>query len=121
MSEPSSPINSLTLALRIDAQCDAFEAALLAGSPVKIEHILEGLAVEERAALEPELAALEIYHRLQRGEKPTAAEYQLRFSQLPLEFLERALAQRGSPLRSRVSDASLRSSQRIGPEATLPY
>ncbi len=77
-SNPRLPLDMLR---RIDALCLRFERALQIGSSAIVEDYLAELAGDDlaRAALLRELLALELEYRLQRGERPEAAEYRLRY------------------------------------------
>jgi tetratricopeptide (TPR) repeat protein len=77
---------------RLDQVCDRFERAWKEGSSPRIEDYLVQVAEAERAELLRELLSVEIYHRLQRGEKPAADEYLTRFPQLDRAALEAELA-----------------------------
>src|SRR5262249_38764750 len=72
-----------------------FELAWQAASPVgtlpRIEDQLGGLAEVDRRALLPELVALEVAYRRQRGEHPRAEELRARFPELSPDWLEREL------------------------------
>jgi hypothetical protein len=67
-------------AVRIDGVCDRFEQQWLTGAAPRIEEFLPLVEAADRTALLRELVAVELYHRGQRGERPTAEEYRLRFS-----------------------------------------
>ncbi len=76
---------SLVAARLIDARCDEFESALAAGQSPTIESFLTGLPPENRQTLLVELLGLEIDFRVARGERPEAADYAMRFPELPAE------------------------------------
>ncbi len=76
---------SLAIARLIDARCDEFEQALAAGQSPTIESFLTGLPPENRQTLLVELLGLEIDFRVARGERPEAADYAMRFPELPAE------------------------------------
>src|SRR5262245_23530894 len=66
---------------RMDDLCDRFEDALRRGERPSLDDWLrEARSLAEMAL--PELAAVELEHRLQRGEPATAAEYFSRYSVL---------------------------------------
>jgi tetratricopeptide (TPR) repeat protein/tRNA A-37 threonylcarbamoyl transferase component Bud32 len=64
---------------RVDAACDAFEAAWRAGRAPRIEDYLAAAAEPDRPALLGELVALERELRRRRGERPEVDEYLGRF------------------------------------------
>jgi serine/threonine-protein kinase len=67
------------LARRLNPVCDRFEDAWLAGGRPRLEDFLAEAAPDERAALLGELLGLEIDYRVERGERPRAEEYHVRF------------------------------------------
>ena len=70
---------SLSALRRMVATCDAFEEHWRRGEGPWIEDFLSGAAESERPALLRELVAIERELRRARGERPTAAEYRVRF------------------------------------------
>ena len=76
------PSPSLLLSARIDQVCDRFEAAWAKGLRPSIEDHLGDQPEAMRSALLRELLQSECEYRLRRGEKPTAAEYRVRFPEL---------------------------------------
>jgi serine/threonine-protein kinase len=83
------------VALRIDRVCDRFKAAWDAGTPPRLEDYLGDVPEPERPALLRELIPLDVHFRTQRGEKPTAPEYQARFPWAALGWLARELGEAG--------------------------
>src|SRR5262249_49411785 len=69
----------LSAAGRVDARCDRFEEAWIAGQTPQIEDFLAGAAEPERPALLQELVRLEVEYRRRRGEDPKPLEYRQRF------------------------------------------
>ena len=82
-----------TLAERVDAACDRFEAAWKAGERPRIEDHLEGAAESERPALLGELLALELAYRRRGGEAPSPEQYRARFAD-QAGLVDAAFAQR---------------------------
>ena len=82
-----------TLAERVDAACDRFEAAWKAGERPRIEEHLEGAAESERPALLGELLALELAYRRRGGEAPSPEQYRARFAD-QAGLVDAAFAQR---------------------------
>jgi serine/threonine protein kinase len=76
MNDNPSP---LELVARVDAKCDRFEAAWLAGERPRLEEFMGATAGAERDALLRGLLALEIHYRRRAGESPEADEYRTRF------------------------------------------
>jgi tetratricopeptide (TPR) repeat protein len=72
------PLTS-TLAVRVDAACDRFEAGWRAGRRPGIESHLDGISGPEREALLRELLVIEVVWRRRLGERPAADEYRARF------------------------------------------
>ena len=64
----------------VDRLCDQFEADWKNSKAPRIEDYLRRVAPTQRERLVRELLALEIEYRLRRGERPSLAEYQPRFS-----------------------------------------
>jgi hypothetical protein len=102
MPEGSLP---LSVELRIDAVCQAFEeawqAAGEAGTRPRIEDYLGATTQPERGALLCELLKIELHYR--RGERPTPDEYRQRFPQhgnLIAHLVDQVAAAPG-PLRER--------------------
>ena len=69
----------LAVQRRIDRQCLAFEDAWKSGNPDTIEGCLQQVPEAEQAALLRELLLIDTAYRRQRGQKPTLAEYEVRF------------------------------------------
>lgn len=67
-------------AAKIAECCAEFGDAWKAGTPPKLEDYLDRVSRERRADLLRELLVVEWFHRRQRGETPTALEYERRFS-----------------------------------------
>ncbi len=63
----------------IDVVCDRFQASLREGTPARIEELVGEAPADSRPHLVPELVEVEVHHRQQRGEVPTAEEYLSRF------------------------------------------
>jgi serine/threonine-protein kinase len=76
---PGSESLPLTLAGRVDAACDRFEADWKAGRRPRIEAYLAAAAESERPALLRELLMLELEFRARSGEHPTREGYRARF------------------------------------------
>jgi WD40 repeat protein/serine/threonine protein kinase len=70
---------SATALVRLDKACDRFEAAWRAAQRPPLEDFLTEIAELERGELFRELLAVELACRRERGEHPTAEEYQGRF------------------------------------------
>lgn len=70
---------SLSAERRIDGVCVAFEQALRAEKPARIEEYVEGVSGPEHTALLRELLRLEVAYRSRRGEQPSVDEYRSRF------------------------------------------
>jgi WD40 repeat protein/serine/threonine protein kinase/tetratricopeptide (TPR) repeat protein len=89
----------------VDAVCGRFEEAWLSERRPRIEDYLgEALDEQERDALLKELIALDVFHRQQRGEAPTAGDYQ-RFSSLSADWLASAIeGTTASPQRYRLGE-----------------
>ncbi len=79
-----------TLAARIDLACDQFEAALRAGTPVKIEEYVAQFEGPFRASLLHELLMLEVGYRRGRGDSIDGEEYRRRFPDR-IEIVQRVL------------------------------
>jgi predicted ATPase/predicted Ser/Thr protein kinase len=65
----------LTVAERLDAVCDRFEAAWGGGLRPRIGDYLEGLEEPARAALARELIVLDLHYRHRRAEAPQVTDY----------------------------------------------
>jgi serine/threonine-protein kinase len=78
-SSPGSGALPLTLAGRVDAACDRFEADWKAGRRPRIDAYLADAAESERPALLRELLMLELEFRGRLGERPGVEEYRARF------------------------------------------
>lgn len=89
MSEDASV--SLAAARLVDARCDEFEKALVAGSSPVIEAFLEGLSATARQGLLVELIGLEIDIRVARGEQPQVSDYATRFPELGSEQIAKII------------------------------
>jgi tetratricopeptide (TPR) repeat protein len=76
-----SGIDSLALGREVDAVCDRFEQALRRGETVDLDHLLPACQPLRGAAL-PELARLELQHRLRAGRPGRAEDYLLRYPEL---------------------------------------
>ena len=87
LSATPSPLDEIRARLEM-----AWLAASPSGTLPHIEDQLGGLADADRRALLPELVALEVAYRRQRGEQPRAEEYRARFPELSPDWLERELA-----------------------------
>jgi Tfp pilus assembly protein PilF/tRNA A-37 threonylcarbamoyl transferase component Bud32 len=85
MAEEALP---LSVQVRVDAACQAFEAAWKAagdgGTRPRIEDYLAAAAEAERGPLLRELLKVELHYR--RGESPSAEEYRRRFPQYAAEL-----------------------------------
>lgn len=73
---------SLAAARQLDARCDEFEQALVAGRTPQIESFLIELPLDSRVDLLLELLGLEVDFRVAQGEHPTVADYSRRFPEL---------------------------------------
>ena len=81
MNDPIAPARGAparSVVRRLDARCDRFEAAWLAGRRPRIEDELVAVARAERPALVRELLALELELLRGRGEQPSLHDYQRR-------------------------------------------
>jgi len=76
------------LAGRIDAVCDRFEKAWLAGQRLRIDDLLAKATEAELPVLLRELIALEIELRIQQGDEPRPDEYRARFPSLEARTLQ---------------------------------
>ncbi len=74
---------------RIDRVCERFEDAWQSGKRPQLEDYLNEVDELERAHLMRELVALDIDYRVQLGEKPEASDYQARFPDLSVRWVER--------------------------------
>src|SRR5262249_24615296 len=72
-------MRSPSLAARVDAACDRFEAAWQAGQRPRLEDYLGDAPEPERSALARHLIAVDVEYRQKHGEQPQAAEYRARF------------------------------------------
>jgi serine/threonine-protein kinase len=72
---------------RAEQACDRFEAAWKAGAPPRIEDHLAAVPEPERAALLPELVALEVDYRRLAGEPLRPEEFLDRFPDLDRDWL----------------------------------
>jgi serine/threonine-protein kinase len=79
LERPSVSSASLAQALRVNAECERFEADWRAGGARRIEDYLEHQPEPDRPALFGELLALELELRRDRGEHPGLDEYRARF------------------------------------------
>ena len=79
--EPSAKLIGLPLpeAEQVDQTCDRFETAWRAGEWPCIEGYLDAVAIPSRTILLLELIQLEVELRREVRERPTAAEYAVRF------------------------------------------
>jgi eukaryotic-like serine/threonine-protein kinase len=85
MSENHSTVDDAPLSVleRVNAVCNRFEDAWLAGQRPRIEDYLVEVSDErERDALLQELIALDVFHRRRAGEDPQVEEYRGRFPDL---------------------------------------
>lgn len=73
--------------LRINRLCNEFEAGWKSGRQPAVESVLQGIAEEDRAAVIPELLALEIEYRRRHGMPTTLDYYAARFPDLGRERL----------------------------------
>ena len=79
-SSPESPnLTPRELAARVDATCDRFEAAWIAGNRPRIEDHLHDVSEPGLGGLLRELILLEVTYRRRSGETPTREEYLARF------------------------------------------
>jgi WD40 repeat protein len=125
---PNDEALELSVAQSVDRLCNQFEAAWKAsaagGPPPRIEDLLAQTPEALRAALLPELIALEIYYLQARGEHCQATDYQQRFPGLAPEWLAGALtgAQPVKPGRPSVSaDKPRQTASEIGLQSTEAY
>ncbi|HKB36325.1 MAG TPA: serine/threonine-protein kinase, partial [Gemmataceae bacterium] len=92
----STPETIVPLPSHLDEVRARLEAAWRGASPgatlPRIEDQLGGLSDADRLALLPELVALEVAYRRQRGEQPSAKEYRARFPELAPDWLEREVS-----------------------------
>jgi serine/threonine protein kinase len=82
---------------RAEQVCDRFEAAWKAGARPCLEDHLADVPEPERAALLPELIALEIDYRRLAGEQPGADEFLGRFPTLDRAWVAAVLAEMARP------------------------
>ncbi len=80
-----SETNSVDAARRIDARCDAFERALVAGESPVIENYLADHSSPQREELLCELLGIDIDFRFAHGEQPAISDYIARFPELLVE------------------------------------
>ena len=95
MSAPAGPAPDAlppSLAARVDAVCNQFEAAWKDGRRPHIEDFLGGWEGPERSALLRELLPLDAYYRRGAGETCRPEDYQTRFPELDQKWLADALA-----------------------------
>jgi serine/threonine-protein kinase len=64
---------------RVDSACDRFEAAWRSGQRTELKSFVEDLETPVGRVLLRELLKVELAYRVQRGEQPTAQEYQALF------------------------------------------
>lgn len=76
--DTSSERTDLSLADLIDELCDVFEQRWIAGQQPRFEELLSEVDSEHQPQLLRELIGIEIVYRAQRGEQPSAAEYESR-------------------------------------------
>src|SRR5262245_15314457 len=92
----STPETIVPLPSHLDEVRARLEAAWRGASPSgtlpRIEDQLGGLSEADRQVLLPELVALEVASRRQRGEQPRAEEYRARFPELAPDWLEREVS-----------------------------
>jgi serine/threonine protein kinase/ABC-type branched-subunit amino acid transport system substrate-binding protein len=81
-----------SLAARVDAACDRFEAAWQAGQRPRVEDYLGDAPEPERSVLLRHLIAVDIEYRQKHGEQPQAEEYRVRFPALDPAWLAEAVA-----------------------------
>jgi tRNA A-37 threonylcarbamoyl transferase component Bud32 len=97
---PSLPTE---VALRLNAVRDRFEAAWKAagkeGQPPRIEDYLEGVSEADQPVFVRDLVLLDVDYRRDRGQTPTAQEYQARFPGVALGWAAREIeeARRARP------------------------
>src|SRR5262245_28153851 len=77
--EPTA--DSLALALEVDSLCDRFETALCRGAATGLGGWLPAPGPLRAAAL-PQLARVELEHRLRAGQPASAEEYLARYPEL---------------------------------------
>jgi tRNA A-37 threonylcarbamoyl transferase component Bud32 len=92
----STPETIVPLPSHLDKIRARVEAAWRGASPggtlPRIEDQLADLSEPDRQTLLPELVALEVAYRRQRGEQPSAKEYRARFPELSPDWLEREVS-----------------------------
>lgn len=88
-SSDSLPVELLC---RINARCDAYEAACHNGHAANVTDFLEGFHGAERARLLRELVAIELDYSRQHGQTPRADEFLSRFPELDSTWLSAAVA-----------------------------
>ena len=113
--EPLPP----TLAERVDAACDQFEAAWKAGERPRIEDHLEEAVESERPALLGELLALELAYRRRGGESPSPEEYRARFPDQAVR-IDRVFAEQPAKPGRRIGTARPAVDASLAQVGTLP-
>jgi serine/threonine-protein kinase len=88
---------------RAEQVCDRFEGAWKAGERPRLEEHLAAVPEPERAALLPELVALEVDYRRLAGEQPVPEEFLARFPSLDRSWLAIVLAGAEPPPTHRVA------------------
>jgi serine/threonine-protein kinase len=83
---------SPSMAERVDAVCDKFEADWRAGQRPRVEDYMADSSEAEHSELLRRLVEVDIEYRRQQGERPSAEEYQARFPTLDPAFLASAIA-----------------------------
>lgn len=71
----------------VNAECEAFEKAIVSGQPARIEDRLESAPADLREALFCELLTIEVEYRNSSGDSPNIAEYQQRFADLEEQII----------------------------------
>ncbi len=94
-SGDSLPVDLLC---RINARCDAFEAACRDGHAANVADFLDGFHGAERSRLLRELIPLELDYRKQHGQTPNADELLTRFPELDSTWLAAAVTDEGADL-----------------------
>ncbi len=85
--------NSLLLARQLDRVCDSFERAWNSGERPSLDQFLSDSELGKSDELLEELLAIEIHHRLCRGEQPQTEEYASRLRDVDRAWLEGLIAQ----------------------------
>ena len=78
-SSPTSALDPVDRACRVDSICDAFEAAWRKGGAPRIEDYLGGTDASARRELLDALFAVEFSYRVHQGETPRVEDYHDRF------------------------------------------